>query len=143
MNSADVDPIELARDIQALKIQRPIDVGGQKAVWKCKYNNHDSVLKVIIVDAESTERAKRELDIMRACESARIARVGPLPLSVRSVQGDEAVIFYLEEYIEGRPLDQVEKPLAEEEVVNLGICTAEAIVLAMGHVAVEDSLAVE
>lgn len=127
MNLAQLDPQLIARVVPGLEIEGLLGAGGQKAVWKCKYQGSNHALKVLCADLQSTERAKRELEIMRVCESPYLARVGPLPLSVLELEGGQTVLYYLEEFIEGTPLSEVTLPMPIEGIVNVGMCMANAI----------------
>jgi serine/threonine-protein kinase len=104
----------------------PIRPGGQKLVWKVTYSGQTYALKVIRSAPETIERAKREIDIMRQCESPHLVRMGPLDLHDIPI-GGQAFVYYLEEFIDGSPLDGLTKPLALGSCRSLGLHLAEAI----------------
>jgi len=118
-----LDPIEQANP--GLAIVAPIRAGGQKTVWRSTYQGETYALKILTSTTESAERAKREIAIMRACACPRIVRFGPLELQEITV-GTDRYIYYLEEYIDGLPLDVVVKPLslAQCRILGLQICEA-------------------
>lgn len=100
--------------------------GGQKAVWRCEYKGQDYVLKAMVGDPDGTERAKREIEVYRQCNSPYLPHLGPLPLSILKVGADE-VLYYLEEFIEGLAVSQIARPMASEAVLRLGLCIADAV----------------
>src|SRR5271156_4257136 len=102
------DPRLIAAGVPGLQVGARCGGGGQKAVWECSYLGTSYVLKILVADPDSTERAKRELEIYRRCNSRYLPKLGPLPLSAQAV-GTDMVLFYLEELITGSTLEQVAK----------------------------------
>jgi len=105
------DPQPIANSQPGLQIGNRLGVGGQKAVWRCSYEGHNYVLKVLVADPGTIERAKRELEVYRLCTSPFLPRIGPLPLANLQVGPDtsDSVIFYLEQLIEGNAVNQLPK----------------------------------
>lgn len=112
--------------VDGLTVGPRLGAGGQKAVWRCDFRGQAHALKVLAADDASTERAKRELEVYRRCDSPYLPKLGPLPLSTVTVAGDTA-LFYVEQFIEGIPLNQVAKPIPPEQVIQLGLCVSAAI----------------
>jgi serine/threonine protein kinase len=122
-------PAYLAMIAQAhagLTTSNPIRSGGQKSVWRATYQNQTYALKVLVSTPEASERAKREINILRDCVSPRIVRLGPLDLQ-EIVVGGSTYIYYLEEFIDGDPLDTLAKPLPLASCKALGLQICEAI----------------
>jgi serine/threonine protein kinase len=120
------DPQPIAAAVPDLHIGLRLGHGGQKAVWICTYQGKDYVLKVMIADPDSTERARRELEVYRRCSSRYLPTVGPLPLTQLQIGGDE-VLYYLEQFIDGLPLSDVTPPMPPADVLRLGYCGLDAI----------------
>jgi hypothetical protein len=122
------DPLVIATDHPGLQVVGPLSPGMQKRVWQVTYQGADYVLKVYQNVPESRSRAEREIEILRRCTSPYLAQVGPLPLTTKVITPpDDAVVYYLEEFVAGTPVDQIAKPFSTPEVVKLGICITEAI----------------
>jgi serine/threonine protein kinase len=119
-----LDPIEQAH--AGLVIIGPIRAGGQKSVWRATYNGNTYALKILKFTAEAAERAKREINIMKSCACPHIVRFGPLDLQEIKI-GAEDYIYYLEEFIEGTPLDVVQKPIPFDLCRTLGLQICEAV----------------
>jgi serine/threonine protein kinase len=108
---------------------QPLGRGGQKAVWSCEYYGAVYVLKVMVGEPETTERAKRELEIMRNCQSPHLAKLGPLPLTVLDLGNNDIVLYFLEELIAGSALNAIVKPFNSAEIKRLGLDVAAAVKL--------------
>jgi len=119
-----LDPIEQATP--GLVIVAPIRAGGQKSVWRANYQGQIHALKILVSTAEAAERAKREISIMTACVCPRIVRYGPLDLQ-ELLMGTEKYIYYLEEFIDGTPLDVMAKPISFALCRTLGLQICEAV----------------
>ena len=126
INLGAFDPQPIAANLPGLQIGQRIGFGGQKSVWHCSYQGTQYVLKVLVADPSSTERAKRELEVYRRCNSPFLPRVGPIPLTSLKV-GAEELLYYLEEFIEGTNVWQIGKPMPLSDVVSMGKCIASAI----------------
>lgn len=120
------NPQPIAVALPGLQVGRRLGPGGQKAVWECTYQGQRFVLKVLVAEPNSTERAKRELAVYRRCNSPFLPRLGPLPLTNISIGADD-VLYYLEEYIEGSTVEQIARPMPLREVIPMGICMTDAI----------------
>ena len=107
-----------------------IRAGGQKSVWKVSFENRTHALKVIALDRrageQAGERAKREITIMRECDSPHLVTFGPWDLQ-EVVNPGQRMIYYLEEWIDGTPLDKVPKPMALRSCKELGLQLGRAV----------------
>src|SRR5439155_9439510 len=54
-------------------------------------------------------------------------KFGPRPLRELHLESGETVLYFLEEYIDGIPLNSVHKPMPLKEVVCLAFCITEAL----------------
>lgn len=120
------DPQPIAAAVPGLQIGQRLGRGGQKAVWACTYNAQRYVLKVLVADPGSTERAIRELEVYARCHSRYLPSAGPLPLASMSI-GNDVVLYYLEEYIDGTTLDHIVTPMSPQDVVDMARCIIDAI----------------
>lgn len=102
-----------------LTVLQPIRPGGQKTVWKVSYQDGLYALKIIRASPASFERAKREINIMRECNSPHLVALGPLELQEIDI-GEEKALYYLEAFIDGPALDEAEKPMSLELCKRLG-----------------------
>lgn len=132
MHLGQIDPQLIANDCDGLVIGGDLKIGGQKRVWRCAYKERAYVLKVLLSDEATRRRLKRELEVMRICNSPYLPKLGPLPLRELDLHG-ETVLYFLEEYIEGLPLNSVYKPMAWEEVADLAICILSALEVLAGN----------
>jgi serine/threonine protein kinase len=123
------DPQPISVLIDGLLIGERLGQGGQKAVWRCLYRGQAYVLKILVADASSTERAKREIEVYRQCNSPFLPHVGPIHLAAAQVGpiADDVVLYYLEEQIEGIPLDLVRQPMDLQSVISMAVCIVDAI----------------
>ena len=123
------DPQPISASMADLQIGVRLGLGGQKAVWDCNFHARRYVLKVLAADSSTTERAKREIEVYRRCNSPYLPRVGPLPLASMQVGADpsDVILYYLEEHIDGSTLQQIPKPMAMLEVIALAKCISSAI----------------
>lgn len=124
------DPQPIVDALPGLETGQRLGIGGQKAVWPCVYQEQRYVLKVLLADAGTTERAKRELEVYRLCTSPFLPRVGPLPLANLQIGPDptqDVVLYYLEEYIDGLTLQQTIKPMPTQDVVSMARCLTDGI----------------
>jgi eukaryotic-like serine/threonine-protein kinase len=119
-----LDPIENA--VPGLAIVGPVRAGGQKSVWRAAFNGQTYALKILSFNAEAAERAKREISIMQTCACPQIVRFGPLDLQEIEI-ANEKYIYYLEEFIDGVPLDVLPKPVSFVLCRLLGLQICEAI----------------
>lgn len=107
------------------EIARPVR-GGHKLVFPCIANDRRFVLKVLRCDIQETadaaaegdaspeetvfdlaaERARREVDVLRGCNSPHVAKLGPIELRQVEVAGQRLIIFS-EEQIDGRNLEAI------------------------------------
>ncbi len=126
INLHNFDPQSIAAAVADLQIGARLGPGGQKAVWKCTYQGHAYVFKVMLGDPASAERAKRELEVYRRCASPYLPTLGPLPLTQMQIGADE-ILYYLEEFIDGQSLFDVPKPMPPADVLRLGYCGLAAI----------------
>jgi serine/threonine protein kinase len=127
---------------------RYLDKGGQKVVFACTIAGHAYVLKFLrpnpkpLADQDAdvsaqpvslddvTARARREVATLKQCDSPHLVKIGPVEL--RSVKiGDEDLICFSEELIDGEPIKKLLKPnrpgLPPQDLVQLGLDVADAI----------------
>jgi serine/threonine protein kinase len=123
---ATLDPQPIAAAQPGLLVGPRLGPGGQKAVWECTYQGQRYALKVLIAEPGTVERAKRELEVYRLCNSPFLPKVGPLALTSLSI-GNDAVLYYLEEFVDGAPLDQIARPVPPQDVVTMANCMTDAI----------------
>jgi len=122
--------------------------GGQKLVFPCRRADDRFVLKVMRCDIQegarlqgaaaldeteggevfdvAAARAQREVNVLRACNSPHVAKLGPIDLCFRSIAGERVAIFS-EEFIDGASAEVLLRtggPLAIASVSTL-----------MGHLA--------
>jgi serine/threonine protein kinase len=120
------DLLALSQRHTGLAVLSEIRRGGQKSVWKVSYGGRPYALKVMLSAPEVLERAKREINIMRECQSPYLVSFGPLDLQYLHA-GGKTFIYYLEEFVDGTPLDAVQKPLALKLCKTLGLHLVRAI----------------
>ncbi len=119
-------PQLIAAAVPELQVSHRRGSGGQKAVWECNYLGQRYVLKVLVAEPDSTERAKRELEVYRRCDSPYLPKVGPLPLSTLPI-GEDVILYYLEEYVDGRTLAEIPHPMPTPDVIAMATCVNDAI----------------
>jgi serine/threonine protein kinase len=126
---ANLDPQPIVAVLPGLQIVQRLGPGGQKAVWECTYLGQRYALKVIIAEPGSAERAKRELEVYRRCNSPFLPRVGPLALTSVTIGPDpaDAVLYYLEEFVDGLTLEQITRPRLPRDVIAMANCIIDAI----------------
>ena len=125
---------------QVTDIAEPLS-GGQKLVFPCRIAGDCFVLKIMSSDMpdisnndsdtridEVFERARREVAILQSCECASLPKIGPIPLT-RFPHGDQSLILFSEEYIDGASLDTIlsdDGPLDDAQTIALGehLCAA-------------------
>lgn len=122
------DPAAITASCPGLVVLNSLKPGAQKRVWRVLYNGNEYVLKVYVDDPLTTPRAEREVEILRRCNCPYLAAVGPIVLTrIEITPPDEAVLFYLEQFIDGTPVNDLNKPLSTAEVVKLAQCSVAAI----------------
>src|SRR6266478_5937030 len=129
MHLSQIDPALIAKDRAGLIIGGDLKIGGQKRVWRCTYEGKAFVLKVLMADEPTLRRVKRELDVMRSCDSPYLPKLGPLPLQTLDLGNGDNILYFLEEYIDGTSLNSVPKPMLNVEVIALGLCITEALII--------------
>jgi serine/threonine protein kinase len=122
-----VDPTAITDDCEGLVLGAQLKIGSQKRVWRCAYHQKAYVLKALMADETTLRRVKREIQVMHICTSPHLPKFGPLPLRELLLHTGQTILYFLEEYIDGFPLNSVHKPMSCEEVVWLGTCIAEAL----------------
>jgi serine/threonine protein kinase len=121
-----VDPMPILSRHAGLAIVSTVRPGGQKQVWEVTYNGVRYALKLICSAPEAIERARRKIGIMHLCDCPHLVKMGPLDLHDISI-GGQPFIYYLEEFIDGTPLDRLTKPMALLDCKTLGLHLASAI----------------
>lgn len=127
MELSQLDPQVIAKHCPGLVVGTQLKIGGQKRVWQCAYLQKAYVLKALMGDARTLLRVRREINVMHVCESRYLPKFGPLPLSELKLAGEQTVLYFLEEYIDGLSLSSVYKPMATQETVALALCVSEAL----------------
>jgi len=118
-----------------------LDRGGQKVVFTGMINGQKYALKFLcpepqqwpdqggdVIDAV-TARAQREVETMQQYSTPYLVRMGPIGLSTGNVDGTK-VIFFSEEFIEGRNLRQYlheSGTLPLNELIQLALHISEAV----------------
>jgi eukaryotic-like serine/threonine-protein kinase len=128
-----IDVRLIANNCPGLSLGPHLKFGGQKAVWRCAYAGGAYVLKAITSSDRSLRRIVREIEIMQKCRSPYLPVFGPLSMQELTVGPDESVLYFLEEYIDGLPLASIHVPMAQEQIVWLGRCVAEALKVLAEH----------
>lgn len=120
--------------------------GGQKRVFRCQYKQHTWALPLILVSADpdqhlddddsnygfSSEQAiprlRREVAIMRNCDSPHLVKMGPIDVSPVEID-NLSILYFLEEFIEGEDLKAIiaRGPLSADSVVTLATHVTRAI----------------
>lgn len=126
INLATFDPQPIAAALPGLGLGRKLGHGGQKAVWECTFQGNRYVLKVLAEDPNSSERAKRELEVYRRCTGPFLPRVGPLTLTSLCI-GTDSILYYLETFIAGTTLDRIPKPMPQQDVIAMANCIIGAV----------------
>ena len=123
-----------------------LDSGGQKRVYKCKYMNNSWALMMILVSddpntsidsvdtdfgfpsSQAVARLKREVSILRQCDSPHLVRMGPSDVNSLDIE-NLSILYFLEEYIDGTNLKQlIDHGLMElKEIQKLGVHVTLAI----------------
>lgn len=114
----------------------------------CTIDNHRYALKILLAGAtgmsvdgtvsiergevsfdEVTERARREVNTMKECESPHLVKLGPISLTRANI-AEQPVIYFTEEWLEGDDLQTIlkrDRVLPIDEVIELGIHISSAI----------------
>jgi serine/threonine-protein kinase len=115
--------------------------GGQKLVFRAKFNERIYAVKFVKINASEAEdqsdisndpaaaRVRREIEIMRNCQSPHMVRFGPIELQYRSME-EQALLYFMEEFIDGDDLGTIfrrDGAFPPAELVKLGIQIAMAI----------------
>ena len=127
MELSQLDPSVIANNRPGLVIGTQLKVGGQKRVWQCAYQKEAYVLKALMGDERTLRRVRREIEVMHVCESPYLPKFGPLPLQELRLDNGQTLLYFLEEYIEGTPLNSVHMPMPAEDIVALALCVGEAL----------------
>jgi eukaryotic-like serine/threonine-protein kinase len=128
-----LDPGAITNDCAGLVLGAQLKIGSQKRVWRCAYDEKAYVLKALMADDATLRRVKREIQVMHACTSPYLPKFGPLPLRELRLESGETVLYFLEEYIDGIPLNSVHKPMSPKEVCCLAFCIAQALSVLAQH----------
>lgn len=124
---AQLDPNVIINDCRGLVLGTQLKIGGQKRVWRCAYQEKAYVLKALMAEEAALRRIKREIEVMHICTSQHLPKFGPFPLRELRVDSEQTVLYFLEEYIDGLPLNSVHKPMSYKEVVCLATSVANAL----------------
>jgi eukaryotic-like serine/threonine-protein kinase len=143
-----ITPADIAGLVKGAEVTGPMKTGGQKVVVPIRVDGKQLALKIFWLlpadnapapptedvtdrpeEEEAVARARREVGIISAADIPELVRLGPIPLSEGSI-GDRQVIYYTEEWVEGRDLKttlQQNGPLEPADVARLGIDMSRAI----------------
>jgi serine/threonine protein kinase len=122
-----LDPSAITNDCAGLVLGAQLKIGSQKRVWRCAYKEKAYVLKALMADDATLRRVKREIQVMHTCTSCYLPKFGPIPLRELHLESGETVLYFLEEYIDGIPLNSVHKPMPPDEVICLAFCITKAL----------------
>jgi serine/threonine protein kinase len=113
--------------------------GGQKVVFRVGIDGRSYALKFALLteEIESDEgqfldvaaRAKREVEIMRDCNSPHIVKLGPIGLDFCDIAGQK-LLYFSEEFVEGQNVKDILATgarLNPAEIVSLGTHVTSAI----------------
>jgi serine/threonine-protein kinase len=117
----------LAQQFPALSAFTPLADGGQKWVFTATHKDEgEVVLKLIKPSPDGGERVRREILAVQQVQSARVPRVMDAGL-VQTPLGP--LVWLREQRISGESVRQVVQrgPMAQEEVVRLGLHVLEAL----------------
>ena len=123
-----------------------VAAGGQKRVFRCDYDGMTWALAMLLVsddpdqslDDDDTDfgfssdqviaRLRREVDIMRECDSVHLVKIGPDDVSSLEIE-NLSILYFLEEFIDGTDLKQIiaRGQMTVEEIKKVGIHVTTAI----------------
>ena len=123
-----------------------LGAGAQKRVFKCNHQGETWALPLILVSDNPDQsldddkadfglpsdqviaRIRREVNIMRNCDSPHLVKMGPVDVSPIEIE-NLSILCFLEEFIEGDDLKQIisQGPMAIEEVKKIAVHIATAI----------------
>lgn len=115
--------IDSLKEVQVLS--GPFE-GGQKSVYKCLINGKNNALKFIKSTKNGDEgniRCEREISTLALCNSDYLIKLGEIPYT-EVIEEDEHIIYYSEEWIEGKSLFSLlkdGKKFTEADIRKIGI----------------------
>jgi serine/threonine-protein kinase len=133
-----LDVADVATALPDLQNIAVVDRGGQKLVFRATYNGQPYAVKFALLPSdvdnedlehtEITQRASREVEIMRDCTSPFMVKLGPIGLNFTTV-ADQQLLYFSEEFIEGSSVKALlrDGPLSLDRVVRLGTQISNAI----------------
>lgn len=101
----------------------PVVIKGKKYALKFmetavnSSNTGDENSGTLAID-EITARARREVDIMKKCNSSHLVKLGPIPLTSITYNG-RILVYFTEEFIEGRDLESILRSIRRLPVKDL------------------------
>ncbi len=146
MNFHDVNADIVDQHLPQFAPTEYVGKGGQKRVFKCEHEEETWALPLILVSDDPSQslddddsdygfsadqvipRLRREVDIMRKCNSRHLVKMGPIDVSTLEID-NLSILYFLEEFIDGEDLKQIigQGPMSVEEIKKLGIHVAIAI----------------
>lgn len=146
MNFNDIDSHTVDQHFPQFAPAEYLGSGGQKRVFKCDHEGKTWALPLILVSDDPKQsldeddsdfgfssdqviaRLRREVAIMRKCDSPHLVKMGPVDVSPLEID-NLSILYFLEEFIDGDDLKQIvaRGPMAVEEIKKLGIHVATAI----------------
>ncbi|MCZ6652291.1 MAG: serine/threonine-protein kinase [Planctomycetota bacterium] len=146
MNFKDIDPQSVDQHLPRFAPTEYVGEGGQKRVFKCEYEGETWALPLILVSSDPGQslesddsdfgfssdqviaRLRREVAIMRKCDSPHLVKMGPINVSPLEIE-NLSILYFLEEFIDGDDLKRIvaQGPMAVWEIKKLGIHVATAI----------------
>jgi len=146
MNFHDVSPQLLDELLPQFAPTEFLGAGGQKRVFKCRYEEHTWALPLILVSDDPDRslddddsgfgfssdqviaRLRREVRIMRTCDSVHLVKMGPIDVSPLEID-NLSILYFLEQLIDGEDLKQIiaQGLMPIEEIKKLGIHVTIAI----------------
>lgn len=117
--------------------------GGQKLVFPCKLEGKEYVLKFLLIAAprdigeddesaqlvdEAFQRATREVEIMKQCSTAHLAKLGPISLT-RTIHNNENILYFSEEFYQRSLVEQISASarIPPDDLIRLGRNITDAI----------------
>jgi serine/threonine protein kinase len=146
MNFHDVNAAIVDQHLPQFAPTEYLGSGGQKRVFKCDYEEETWALPLILVSDDPKQslndddsdfgfssdqviaRLRREIAIMRKCDSPHLVKMGPIDVSPIEID-NLSILYFLEEFIEGDDLKQIiaQGRTTVEEIKKVGIHVATAI----------------
>ena len=140
----DITAEDIQRMIPGVKVVGQPISGGQRRIFCCMIGGKKYALKVMLTNPLGqpdintdispddidviTARARREIEILRKCDTPHIVKMGPIQLTHNKIK-NQSIIYFTEEWIEGQDLRAIikEQDLPLNKVVRLAKHITEAV----------------